>query len=157
MGRRGKGFFNKGNSVTYSLIHTSAPAGEQSQRLWVEKSRGVGVGNPDASFEAAQDTDQTGDSRWPSGHPLSFLEQEVARTDLTDAQRKEIVDLGLPDDGYDYLQHLRDPRAGPATAPELSASSLPEGLVSRPSARTAHLGEELYGLARPYAKRMAAL
>lgn len=34
--------------------------------------------------------------------------------DLPDIKRKEIVELGLPDDGYDYLQHLKDPAAAGA-------------------------------------------
>ena len=27
--------------------------------------------------------------------------------ELSDEQRKEIVDMGLPDDGYNYLRHLK--------------------------------------------------
>ena len=101
MGRRRA--FDKKNSVTYSLIHTSAPAGEQPERLWIEKSRGVGVGRPDV--EANADLPNSRD--YPTGHPLSFFQYEPA-SDLTEEQRQEMVDLGLPDDGYDYLKHLRD-------------------------------------------------
>ena len=124
MGRR-KGF-DKKHSVTYSLIHTSAPAGEQAERLWIEKSRGVGVGHPDP--EAAAELQHDSGSRYPPGHPLSVLLEEPA-ADLTDEQRQEIVDLGLPDDGYDYLKHLRD-GAGSAgqSSGEQAGSSLLDGV-----------------------------
>ena len=34
------------------------------------------------------------------------VEQGVS---LSETKREQIVELGLPDDGYDYLQHVRDP------------------------------------------------
>ena len=131
MGRR-KGFFTKNNSVTYSLIDTSAPAGEQPQRLWIEKSRGVGVGRPDPTLEV--DTSQAGrsESRWPPGHPLSFLSEEQ-EAELSAEQRREIVNLGLPDDGYDYLQHLRDPRELRTPAQEDAATSSVPSNVCNPA------------------------
>lgn len=127
MGRR-KGFFTKDNSVTYSLIDTSAPAGEQPQRLWIEKSRGVGVGRPDPAFEAEGPHESIKEGRWPPGHPLALLD-EVQVSELSAEQRREIVNLGLPDDGYDYLQHLRDPRdVRLRVQDDAATSSVPEGM-----------------------------
>ena len=129
MGRR-KGFFDKKNSVTYSLIHSSAPAGQQPEQLWVEKSRGVTVGRPDPAL--ASEPQSRDPEYYSPEHPLAFLSEEPTDT-LTEEQRKEIVDLGLPDDGYDYLKHLRDPRStsGPPPA-EPGTSSVNEGEVRNP-------------------------
>ena len=125
MGRR-KGHFDKKNSTTYSLIQSSAPAGEQPERLWIEKAKGVGVGRPDPDL--APEEQGTASSQYPPGHPLAFF-AEQPDTALTDEQRQETVDLGLPDDGYDYLQHLRDPRstAGLNSEQQPAVKSLPEG------------------------------
>lgn len=125
MGRT-KSFFDKTNSVTYSLIHTSAPAGEQSQRLWVEKNRGVGIGRPDS--EEASEAGVPAGKEHPGGLPLSSIQSQPA-ADLTEQDRTEIVDLGLPDDGYNYLQHLRDSAATESLHREQPSSSLLEGVA----------------------------
>ena len=123
MGRK-KGFLDKRSSVTYSLIHSSAPSGEQPERLWVEKSRGVSVGRPDPA--SATEGRQEQDGLLPASHPLAWL-SEGHEASLTDEKRRAIVDLGLPDDGYDYLQHLRDPRVDYAPDCERQAGASLEG------------------------------
>lgn len=45
--------------------------------------------------------------RFPPGHPLAWLEEEETSSSLTPERRRELVELGFPDDGYDYLAHLR--------------------------------------------------
>lgn len=124
MGR--KKSFDKKSSVTYTLIQSSAPAGQQPQRLWVEKSRGVEFGRPDATL--APEAEQSHGTEAPLAHRLAGIFDETG-ADLSQEQRREIVDLGLPDDGYDYLQHLRDPPSTLTAAPEgkEAASNLPEG------------------------------
>lgn len=37
--------------------------------------------------------------------------------ELTPERRREIREMGFPDDGYDYLKHLRDMGRGKGTAP----------------------------------------
>ncbi|EIE25288.1 hypothetical protein COCSUDRAFT_61516 [Coccomyxa subellipsoidea C-169] len=49
-----------------------------------------------------------------------FPPEEVT-WDLSENKRKEIVELGLPDDGYDYLQHLKDPAANVSSSDNASA------------------------------------
>lgn len=145
MGRK-KGFFDKRNSVTYSLIHTSAPAGQQSERLWVEKSRGITVGSPDPAGAGQVQSDSVGGL--PPGHPLAWL-SEGPETALTDAQRRETVDLGLPDDGYDYLQHLRDPRLSYAASAENQAEP---SVVQGAGDCAHHLNEEASCMRRKRAR-----
>ena len=55
------------------------------------------------------------EGRPPTGHPLALLEAEAADYSLSEEQRCEIIGLGLPDDGYDYLRHLRALGPGPST------------------------------------------
>ena len=45
--------------------------------------------------------------RYPPGHPLAWLEEEAAPSTLTPERRRELIELGFPDDGYDYLAHMR--------------------------------------------------
>ena len=44
--------------------------------------------------------------RYPPHHPLAWL-QEEERDDISEERRKELIELGFPDDGYDYLKHMR--------------------------------------------------
>ena len=59
------------------------------------------VGVPDPEKAAS------GGGRWPAGHPLAWLEAEQNNKVGEDSRRREIVSLGLADDGYDYLKHMR--------------------------------------------------
>lgn len=46
--------------------------------------------------------------RYPPGHPLAWLESgPESGSELSDERRRELLELGFPDDGYDYLQHMR--------------------------------------------------
>ena len=64
------------------------------------------------------------EGRLHGGHPLAFLEAEDAVYSLSEEQRREIIGLGLPDDGYDYLRHLRTLGPGPSTQAGAGAGSL---------------------------------
>lgn len=75
------------------------------QRDWVESSRKVGIGRPDAQ-QLAQDVHLEQKGRYPEAHPLSWLERAEEDV-ITDERRRETIALGFPDDGYDYLKHLR--------------------------------------------------
>ena len=58
-----------------------------------------------------------GPCRYPPGHPLSWLVEEDGPTgeELPEERRRELVSLGFPDDGYDYLAHLRSLGRGAAS------------------------------------------
>lgn len=79
------------------------------EREWVESSRKVGIGRPDIE-RLAEQTHTENLGRFPPGHPLAWL-HEPQKSIISEERRKEIVALGFPDDGYDYLQHLRQGRA----------------------------------------------
>ncbi len=108
MGKK-KPFVDKKNSTTFNLIYREAAqddAGEQ--REWIESSRGVGVGRPDMDLlEEKHHQDSLQGRRYPPGHPLSWLDDEEGQAALSEERRQQILDLGFPDDGYDYLKHMR--------------------------------------------------
>lgn len=115
MGRGGKRkpFIEKSKATTYNLLYRASEVqvdGEDAgpERELVEVSRGVGIGRPDA--EAATGAAVQG-SRYPPGHPLSFL-QEPPPDNMSEQRRQELIQLGFPDDGYDYLKHMRAPGRG---------------------------------------------
>ena len=77
------------------MVYRNAEAGaETSDRQWIESSKGVGVGRPDA--------DAVQDQAAPARQAPRWLQD-----DINDERRKELIELGFPDDGYDYLKHLR--------------------------------------------------
>jgi hypothetical protein len=39
---------------------------------------------------------------------LSYSPYEDEGYVMTEARRKELIELGFPDDGYDYLRHLKE-------------------------------------------------
>jgi len=47
---------------------------------------------------------------WHDCKPLITLQEP--RDDMTEERRRELIELGFPDDGYDYLKHLRAPGRG---------------------------------------------
>ena len=107
MGKKHGSRFTKKNSTTFSLVHGGADESSDPQRVWVEKSKGVGIGRPDPDRVEAEQHEALLQGRRPPGHPLSFLEDDSSTYSLSETQRREIIGLGLPDDGYDYLKHLR--------------------------------------------------
>ena len=88
MGRR-KPFIDKKSATTYNLLYGDAD--EQPQ---------------------ANEALRPGDvARLQMDRDFGPFPPEEITWDLPGDKRKEIVELGLPDDGYDYLQHLKDPAA----------------------------------------------
>ncbi|KAK9846608.1 hypothetical protein WJX81_007566 [Elliptochloris bilobata] len=108
MGRR-RPFIDKKSSTTYNLIYRPTEEdAEQPERLLVDAGRGVGIGRPDAAAAGASvPPEADGERCYPLGHPLAWLDQDASSASLAEERRREIVGLGMPDDGYDYLQHLR--------------------------------------------------
>lgn len=120
MGRR-KSFIDKKRSTTYYLVHKEVDDdgdddGESGDR---ELVTGEDFLRRQAEVAAAA----------RAKHPLAFL--FVQEEDLVQnaEQRHDILELGLPDDGYNYLKHLRAP--GPAAsrltaAPVEAPATIPE-------------------------------
>jgi protein LTV1 len=120
-----KKFIDKKKSVTYNLVYRSTEdADAPPERTLMEAGRGgAAAGQPDV--EAAAEAHQTSSAstrRYPPGHPLAWIEDQELQGEMTDERRRELVELGFPDDGYDYLRHVRTLGMG--------AGSL-EGLVGK--------------------------
>lgn len=98
---KAKPYIDKKQAASYSLVYRNAEAGvETSDRQWIESSKGVGVGRPDA--EAVQ---QQADTAPRAPYIPRWFQDEV--DDISEDRRKELIELGFPDDGYDYLKHMR--------------------------------------------------
>ncbi len=110
MGRR-KPFIDKRNATTYSLLY-----GDEDQQ-------------PQASNQ-----EQSKDAIPPQmGRGFFPFPPEEVTWDLSENKRKEIVELGLPDDGYDYLQHLKDPAANVSSSDNASAPAAEGELLCKPT------------------------
>lgn len=104
MGRKKK-FIDKKNSSTFQLIardssdpnYDDSPGGD---RVFIQVS-GRPNEDPDSIFA---DADEDGGQYY---YDQAF-DNSAAAQPLPEKLRKEILDLGFPDDGYNYLNHLRD-------------------------------------------------
>ena len=130
MGKK-KPFIDKKKSTTYNLVYRSTEdADDAPERVFVETERQVGVGRPveasetDAKELRDQAKIQNGESlrKYPPGHPLSWLEEEAVMEEISEQRRKELIELGFPDDGYDYLKHLRTLGRGTANLEGMNES-----------------------------------
>ncbi|XP_020587465.1 protein LTV1 homolog isoform X2 [Phalaenopsis equestris] len=80
-----------------------------NDRAAAEQAELKGVDNVDSIFaDAPGDTDDVGSFSLPLlRHAARVTSNRAASNLLPDKVRQEILELGLPDDGYNYLQHLR--------------------------------------------------
>ncbi|EFJ39629.1 hypothetical protein VOLCADRAFT_100746 [Volvox carteri f. nagariensis] len=112
MGKK-KAFINKKKAVTYSLVYrdpSEDPDGEDGgQRVLAP------VGGPRGLHHTSDDYSDTyeyEDSVYDSEYTFSMSRSAAAHHDesytLSEERRRELLALGFPDDGYDYLRHLRD-------------------------------------------------
>lgn len=125
MGKK-KSFINKKKAATFSLVFrdsSDAPAeGEEApDRIFV---RSDGRDDTAPGFEDAA-------SRWGEGSEFPTEDGQFSeagrppglegfrqlfwgapRKPLPEHVRKEIIEMGFPDDGYDYTQHMRELRGG---------------------------------------------
>lgn len=91
-----KKFIDKKNSHTFQLIarDSSDPAFSESDRIFVRVDN-----NPLPADSIFDDAPDDPDADFDDGIAGSYLSEDV---------RKEILELGFPDDGYNYLDHLRE-------------------------------------------------
>lgn len=91
-----KSWIDKKKATRYTLVyHSTDDHDEAPLREFV----------PTHQLGASDDQQPTSTpGRYPPGHPLAFLNEQDP---LTEERRREIIALGFPDDGYDYLKHLR--------------------------------------------------
>ncbi|DBA99090.1 hypothetical protein WJX77_009113 [Trebouxia sp. C0004] len=94
-------YIDRKQAASYSLVYRNAEAGQEtSDRQWIESSKGVGVGRPDAEAVLQQ-----ADTAPRAPYIPRWFQDEV--DDISEDRRKEVIELGFPDDGYDYLKHMR--------------------------------------------------
>ncbi|XP_050367086.1 uncharacterized protein LOC126785436 [Argentina anserina] len=104
-----KKFIDKKKSSTFQLIardssdpnYDDSPGGD---RVFVQVS-GRPTDDSDSIFADAPD-DEEGDHYY--NHRAFGTSSAAAPQPLPEKLRKEILDLGFPDDGYNYLNHLRE-------------------------------------------------
>ncbi|ERN05893.1 hypothetical protein AMTRI_Chr10g231200 [Amborella trichopoda] len=133
MGRKKKSFVDKKKSATFCLLarDSSEPASEaqaSSDRVFVRvdnnpycvdgfseedcfASNNQNQEPVDESIFADADEDDDSDEEVAEilGNPrIGGFESSFSSGPLRDHIRREILELGFPDDGYNYLQHLRE-------------------------------------------------
>ena len=92
MGRR-KPFIDKKSATTYSLLCNDADeTGNDEAPSTASQDAGAVTSRPDHRAIMAD---------------LQGWQDEAPVVQVSEERRREIVDLGFPDDGYDYLKHLK--------------------------------------------------
>ena len=131
-GARARPFIDKKTATTYSLVFRSAEdstaaGGDDAppERALVDARAGVRIGVPDAAAVAAA-------GPAPDRGPLAWLAaEEGPPAGLPAERRRELLELGFPDDGYDYGKHMRAP--GGLAQGDTSLEGAPAGDDGGPS------------------------
>ncbi|GLI61074.1 hypothetical protein VaNZ11_003339, partial [Volvox africanus] len=135
MGKK-KAFIDKKKAVTYSLVYrdpSEDPIGEDGgQRVLAPVGGARGPHPPSEDYyEDGYYEDEA--SIYDSEYSLSMSRSATAHHDasyiLSEERRRELLALGFPDDGYDYLKHMRDLGRGkvpPTAAGRGGVATIPE-------------------------------
>lgn len=136
MGRHRKPFIDKKKAVTYRLVFKSSEYGDEpGERVFVPVR-----GPAEGCFSGfGEELGQ------PSSGPMSA---EMARqfffggqdSEVTEEQREEMISMGLPDDGYNYLQHLRTVGKGKANLERIPEESTNAAAETTESVGTSSTG-----------------
>ena len=117
MGRK-KPFIDKSKATTYHVMYKEHDDAEDPFEFVSER-------------DIRQRTEEAAEAA-SSRRPLAFLYENEDDQVQSEEQRQEIMSMGLPDDGYNYLQHMRAPGARqqmlivPVIAPEEQAADSSE-------------------------------
>ncbi len=134
-----KKFIDKKNAVTYSLVYEAGDEEDEPVDAFEDGSGGGEEGQKEGAASGIRRVlvplEDLGGKAAPAGGepsgfpgaPPSWLLEKIGLATpelppLDPARRKEILEMGFPDDGYDYLKHLREARPDRA-ATELLTSS----------------------------------
>ncbi|CAN6300759.1 unnamed protein product [Urochloa humidicola] len=121
MGGRGGGGGRKPRNFATFRLFPRAGAADPNDRVFVR------VDNNDYTVPGFADEDQFDPSLCDPTADAGHLHSSASGT-LPEHVRREILELGLPDDGYNYLSHLRELRPTAAAA----ASSFVPSSTARP-------------------------
>ena len=92
MGRR-KPFIDKKSATTYSLLYNDADeTGDDEAPGRADRDAGAATSKTEHRAIIAE---------------LHSWQDEAPVVQISEERRREIVDFGFPDDGYDYLKHLK--------------------------------------------------
>lgn len=94
-----KRFIDKKRSTTYHLVYRSTEdADDVPERVLVEADRygAAGPWRADAGGTSSAADEAASGRRYPPGHPLSWLEEEEQALPMSEARRRELIELGFP-------------------------------------------------------------
>jgi hypothetical protein len=94
MGRK-KPFIDKSKATTYHVMHKEHDDVEDPFEF--------------VSTEDMRQRTQEAAEAASARHPIAFLYENEEDQVQSEEQRQEIISMGLPDDGYNYLKHMRAP------------------------------------------------
>ncbi|KAG2495893.1 hypothetical protein HYH03_006131 [Edaphochlamys debaryana] len=126
-----KKFIDKKKATTFSLVYRDVEEEEEGvddggQRAWAQTAGPRGPAQQEFDDYYHEDVDSLGDE---SEFSLARSAAAHAHADdgysMTEERRRELLALGFPDDGYDYLKHLRDLGRG-KPAPGRGVDTIPE-------------------------------
>jgi hypothetical protein len=116
MGRNKKPFIDKRKATTYHVMYKEHDDEEDPFEF--------------VSAEDMRQRTKEAAEAASASHPLSFLFENEEDQVQSEEQRQEIISMGLPDDGYNYLKHMRAPGSRqqmlilPSTVPEEQSESI---------------------------------
>lgn len=123
MGKKKRSFIDRKTATTYSLVYEDRDEEQDTQgpsfarTLAQPPVRGAGQqaaanGSEQSGRFAQPDYYYDDDSVYEEGSEFSMprwaQQHDDEQYELSEERRRELVSLGFPDDGYDYLRHLRD-------------------------------------------------
>lgn len=113
MGRK-KSFIDKKRSTTFHVVYKEHEDGDDPFEFV----------SHDQMRQRADEAESAAGSR----HPLASLYGDSSDAPPTEEERQEIISMGLPDDGYNYLQHMR--AAGARRQMLIIPAAIPEDEVA---------------------------
>ena len=123
MGKKKRSFIDRKTATTFSLVYEDRDEGQEGQgpsfarTLAQPPVRGAGGAGQPAAVDGSEpgrfaqgDYYYDDESVYEEGSEFGRWAQqhEDEEYELSEERRRELVSQGFPDDGYDYLRHLRD-------------------------------------------------
>ncbi|XP_002967416.2 protein LTV1 homolog [Selaginella moellendorffii] len=115
MGRKKK-FIDKKKSATFALLYRESGDGEEigGERVYTRVDGNAAIRLPgfeqddddDSRFADAEEEEEEGELE------AAVAKMEITPQGLPEHVRRELVEMGFPDDGYNYMKHMRSIGAG---------------------------------------------
>eukprot|EP00232_Nephroselmis_pyriformis_P024291 CAMPEP_0182852964 /NCGR_PEP_ID=MMETSP0034_2-20130328/448_1 /TAXON_ID=156128 /ORGANISM="Nephroselmis pyriformis, Strain CCMP717" /LENGTH=268 /DNA_ID=CAMNT_0024983711 /DNA_START=18 /DNA_END=821 /DNA_ORIENTATION=- len=132
-----KKFLSKKDAATYAVVFRShddpqAESTEASQRMFTQVAgkytrEAADLSDTEEFYDGEGGEGGVGEDEWDEpGHEGELEDDEAKR------KRLELIDLGLPDDGYDYTQHLRRIGVGYSSLEGSEGVFIPSKVLPKP-------------------------